>query len=375
MSNIFTPDFYIDRNKEYDEISNGLLQNGAVFISGDAGVGKTVLAKLYAKRNPLGFSQIYYYEASQLTHYQTDTDASYLPFHTCDPRLIIIDAVDAFDCEGIGHRILEHFMDAVKFGHKVIATYRTHFLYFGNSFNAYELKLNGLSDPDAIRLIQSRSGSKNIKASSPENIRKILSAVQNNPLGIVASAELLRNTGLTIQEILAKIYDRLFYYDAIFETNSKLVLPENPEIETKVRIVNTSLIEKVKSNHKLIHSLVPRQFEELVAELFQKDGYNVSLTKQTHDGGKDLFIVENKRLGNFIYYVECKKFSPHIPVGVRLVRELYGTVIADRVTAGLLVTSSYFSKEAIQFSEQVKTQIALMEFIDLRKWILDLDKK
>lgn len=63
--------------------------------------------------------------------------------------------------------------------------------------------------------------------------------------------------------------------------------------------------------------------------------------------------------------MDCKKFSPDHPVGVRLVRELYGTVEADKVTAGKIVTTSYFSKEAKEFTETVRYRMSLMDFNEI----------
>ena len=63
----------------------------------------------------------------------------------------------------------------------------------------------------------------------------------------------------------------------------------------------------------------------------------MELTKQTRDGGKDLIILNNSSLGDFVIYAECKKRAPKYPVNVGFVRELYGTVNADNATAGIMV--------------------------------------
>jgi len=89
------------------------------------------------------------------------------------------------------------------------------------------------------------------------------------------------------------------------------------------------------------------------------------VTQPTKDGGKDLVVIENNFLGGFLVYVECKKFRQDRPVGVNLVRELYGTVSADNATAGMLATSSYFSKEAIKFQETIPHRMKLVDFNQL----------
>lgn len=60
-----------------------------------------------------------------------------------------------------------------------------------------------------------------------------------------------------------------------------------------------------------------------------------------------------------------QKYAPDRPVGVNLVRELYGTISADKATAGLLITTSYFSQDAINFKNQVSHQLSLIDYVKL----------
>lgn len=89
------------------------------------------------------------------------------------------------------------------------------------------------------------------------------------------------------------------------------------------------------------------------------------------DGGKDLIVLNNSVLGDLVIYAECKKKAPKHPVNVGLVRQLYGTVEADRVTAGIMVTNSYFSKDARRFQQTIKSRMNLMDYSELMKQIMD----
>lgn len=141
----------------------------------------------------------------------------------------------------------------------------------------------------------------------------------------------------------------------------EIVVPPK-EITLSLIEVNKSLLSKIKENEQLIEKLTPREFEELVCEILDKNGLSVCLTKQTCDGGKDIIVCENKLIGNFLTYVECKKYRRDRPVSVSIVRELYGTVMADNVTAGLLVTTSYFSEDAEEFTKKVKNRMSLIDY-------------
>jgi len=143
-------------------------------------------------------------------------------------------------------------------------------------------------------------------------------------------------------------------------------------IITDIKYISNA-ITHIYKNPSDIHKLTSRQFEELIAELFTRQGYNVQLTKATRDGGKDLLILENKLIGNFLIYTECKKYAPDKHVGINLVRELYGTIVYDRATAGILITSSHFSKDAIAFTEKIKHQMSLIDYNKLKLWLEEIN--
>ena len=112
----------------------------------------------------------------------------------------------------------------------------------------------------------------------------------------------------------------------------------------------------------------PREFEKLVAELFRAKGYQVELTQATRDGGKDLMIID-KSFGNFLIYAECKKFAPRRPVGVSIISDLAGRIDNDRATAGIVITTSYFSSEAKTFTNKIQHKMSLVDYLKLQDWI------
>jgi len=82
-----------------------------------------------------------------------------------------------------------------------------------------------------------------------------------------------------------------------------------------------------------------------------------------------MWIAEDSSIGSFKYLVECKKYSPESKVGVKIVREIYGILQASRATAGLIVTTSYFTRDAREFAEQLRYQMSLRDYVDVRKWL------
>jgi restriction system protein len=140
-------------------------------------------------------------------------------------------------------------------------------------------------------------------------------------------------------------------------------------IVSDIQAVNEELLRRLLSNPKLLYSLTPRGFEEVVAELLARLGYEVTLTPVSRDGGKDIYAAERGSLGSFLYIIECKRFAPDRPVGVSLVRELFGVVQAERATAGILATTSSFTRDAQEFQAQVPFNISLQDYFGIQEWL------
>lgn len=61
-------------------------------------------------------------------------------------------------------------------------------------------------------------------------------------------------------------------------------------------------IERVLRDKEAIYDITPREFEELVAEVFSQQGYNVEITPATRDGVREMVVVilsQQKKLVEF----------------------------------------------------------------------------
>ena len=111
------------------------------------------------------------------------------------------------------------------------------------------------------------------------------------------------------------------------------------------------------------------KFEELVAELLAREGMDVTLTPATRDGGRDILAVARTPIGKQLYLVECKRYAKGNPVDVSVVRSLYGAVTRDNASAGLVVTSSRFTSDAVKFMRSIQYRIGLRDSESLRDWL------
>lgn len=128
---------------------------------------------------------------------------------------------------------------------------------------------------------------------------------------------------------------------------------------------------RILQNKDYVYKLSPREFEEVVENVFKQQGFKTELTSQTRDGGKDIIACKVLAGKPFIVYIECKKFGNEKRVGVNVVRAAYGVQMNDKVNKSIIVTSSYFTDGAIKFAAQQNTFIDLINIDELLKLMQD----
>jgi restriction system protein len=131
-----------------------------------------------------------------------------------------------------------------------------------------------------------------------------------------------------------------------------------------------TLIERLKLRPDALYEITPRQFEEVIADIFDGFGWEVKLTQATRDGGRDILAHVNTGTLKMLCLIEAKKHRKDRPVGVQLVRNLYGTFCDEQANSAMLVTTSYFSPEAKKLQERHKYQLSLKDYADVVDWIL-----
>ncbi|MFC1750967.1 restriction endonuclease, partial [Pseudomonadota bacterium] len=76
------------------------------------------------------------------------------------------------------------------------------------------------------------------------------------------------------------------------------------------------------------------EFEMLVGEYYRRQGFQVTESKAGADGGVDLVL----RKADETILVQCKQWRSY-KVGVKVVREFFGVMVADNATRAVVVTS------------------------------------
>jgi restriction system protein len=135
--------------------------------------------------------------------------------------------------------------------------------------------------------------------------------------------------------------------------------------------VSDHLIESLAEQPRLLYELSPRKFEELVAELYQRQGFEALLTPASGDGGVDVYVVRHDELGSSLTVVQCKRYAANHKIGVALVRELHGTVAATGASTGVLLTTSFFTGGARSIEKEFKYRLSLQDFLMVHQLLQD----
>ena len=96
-----------------------------------------------------------------------------------------------------------------------------------------------------------------------------------------------------------------------------------------------------------------QDFENLIRELFEKefskDGGEVKITRASRDGGVDAVAFDPDPIRGGKIVIQAKRYTN--VVGVSAVRDLYGTVMNEGATKGILVTTADYGQDSYEFAK------------------------
>lgn len=122
--------------------------------------------------------------------------------------------------------------------------------------------------------------------------------------------------------------------------------------------------------------LSPAFFERLVVELLVKMGYGGSIKDagkalgRSGDEGIDGTIKEDK-LGLDIIYIQAKRWKPGNAVGRPEIQKFVGALAGQGAKKGIFITTSSFTKEALEYTPRNETKIVLIDGVQLAQLMID----
>lgn len=159
------------------------------------------------------------------------------------------------------------------------------------------------------------------------------------------------------------------------ETNSNESNKQTPEerLDKAYQSIRKSLASELLNKVVL---LSPAFFERLVVELLVKMGYGGSIKDagkaigKSGDEGIDGTIKEDK-LGLDIIYIQAKRWKPGNVVGRPEIQKFVGALAGQGAKKGIFITTSTFTKEALDYTPRNETKIVLIDGEQLAQLMID----
>jgi restriction system protein len=163
----------------------------------------------------------------------------------------------------------------------------------------------------------------------------------------------------------------------IIEIDDQSESTETPEelLETAYLKIRKSLAQEIINK---VIQLPPAFFEKLVVELLVKMGYGGSIKDagkaigKTSDEGIDGTIKEDK-LGLDIIYIQAKRWQPGNTVGRPEIQKFVGALAGQGAKKGIFITTSSFTRDAIEYQPRNETKIVLIDGDQLSQMMIDYD--
>lgn len=350
---------FIGREKELKFLKEIIFNSRKpIYITGDPGVGKTFFLSAFIENNKTWFNDGYEFIHGDIG-LEKIQEMIYRYKETPVKHIFIIDDIEKIDQEFIST------IYAMKSNNPNIEIIVTTRICLKENSDSTILNIEGLSESEVIRFF--KQNSINMEYSY---IQKLMDISNGNPLFATLLVQIIKSQNYTIDEIFKYLKD--FNQSGIIKPDG-LSLSEDSlvpkPIISDISEVNDELLKRLHKDPEYWYKISPHKFEKVIAEIFIRLGYYVDPTSKTRDGGFDLYVASKKEIGIFLYLVECKRFIPPHKVGVELIRNLHGVVDMNRANAGILVTTSYFTNDAINFQKKVKFQIQLRDYLNLQIWL------
>lgn len=318
-----------------------------ISIIGNPGVGKTALALVYADLNADCYT-------GGVVHHHLGFDASvesvFADFNLSPPEsLLILDQAENLSLEEANY--LNSGVSRGASSDTLVVS--RHDLPGGDPFPT--LRLSGLEPESFWELIDQE-----FSEVSDRERQILINRLRGNPAILAAVGRSVREGLMSLRDVYQSLNG--FHVPGLVGPDGRPVgesadLPA--QISVDIKSTTRELIARLGANPTEMRMLPPRQFEELVADLLSLRGYSVELTPASGDGGIDIYAAKKDDVGEFLYLVECKRYNPPNKVGVNVVRSLHGVVQAEKASAGIVATTSFFTAPAETFRSKIRHQMQL----------------
>lgn len=152
----------------------------------------------------------------------------------------------------------------------------------------------------------------------------------------------------------------------IWNSKSGIEIPNWARKSPTYLLVAADLLNKGKH----LSEIHWRDFENLIGELLEKEGWTVDVTRASKDGGIDVIAVKKDLVfGDFKSVWQAKKYGSKNKVQLCDVRELSALRDDQKATKGVIVTTSHLTRGAIDWIRRDSYRMDYKDKDQMEKWI------
>lgn len=135
--------------------------------------------------------------------------------------------------------------------------------------------------------------------------------------------------------------------------------------------LNAEMYQYLSKNSDQLTRLTWREFEVLVTELLQAQGFQAELGPGSGDGGVDIRLMQRDPIGDVLTLVQVKKYREDRRIDLQAVQALYGAEMAYGAQQSMFITTSDYQPVARRFAGRENVQMDLYVSNDVRNWCND----
>ena len=124
---------------------------------------------------------------------------------------------------------------------------------------------------------------------------------------------------------------------AIPNPGASLTIREKAWRKTDLKMQREAMLDE-------LISFTPRQFEELIADIFSSQGMHARAVGKSADNGIDVKIWN--KTGQFFGVAQCKRYAISNKIGATQIREFAGSYLLSNASKGFYFTTSSFTRHA-----------------------------
>ena len=174
-----------------------------------------------------------------------------------------------------------------------------------------------------------------------------------------------------VSYIRSKYNDKLIY-DIINYISSIKFSQQHDKIENFSDF--KSLIESDRYDPSALDQIEPMKFEDFIYEWFDTQCVNIFRNENREDVGYDFLLTNYHNYKKTL--VEVKKYNSNSKVSVGKIQQFLGAIYFNEADSGIFISSSGYTKSAINFAEDLnytKRYEPKIELWDMDKIIKNLD--